>query len=157
MQAAFDAIDSDYPDTVERMKKFETALLLIAACILLFSTGSGFAQAAAPTAAPQSAPAAKPMQFFLKLIPPRRTFPSDMTEQESQLMTAHAAYWAGLFKAGKVLIIGPVMDPKGAWGMGVIEAASQAEAQQMAENDPSVKAGLNKVELSPMHVFLRKQ
>jgi len=27
----------------------------------------------------------------------------------------------------------------------------------MAENDPSVKAGLNKVELSPMHVFLRKQ
>jgi len=92
MQAAFDAIDSDYPDTVERMKKFETALLLIAACTLLFSTGSGFAQAAAPTAAPQSAPAAKPMQFFLKLIPPRTTFPSDMTEQESQLMTAHAAY-----------------------------------------------------------------
>ena len=34
---------------------------------------------------------------------------------------------------------------------------SLADAQQMADNDPSVKSGLNKVELSPMSVFLRKQ
>ena len=70
---------------------------------------------------------------------------------------AHAAYWADLFKTGKVLIIGPVSDPKGDWGMAVLEVATQAEAQQMADNDPSVKAGVNSVEVVPMRVFLRKQ
>jgi len=97
------------------------------------------------------------MQFFLKLIPPRSTFATDMTPEEGVVMTKHAAYWAELFKTGKVLIIGPVLDPKGAWGMAVLETNSLADAQQMADNDPSVKSGLNKVELSPMQVFLRKQ
>lgn len=72
-------------------------------------------------------------------------------------MTQHAAYWAELFKTGKVLLIGPVMDPKGAWGMAVLETATQDEAQQMGDNDPSVKAGINKIEISPMQVFLRKE
>jgi len=72
-------------------------------------------------------------------------------------MTRHFAYWAQQFKTGKVLIIGPVMDSKGAWGMAVLETDSLADAQQMADNDPSVKSGLNKVELSPMRVSLRKQ
>lgn len=97
------------------------------------------------------------MQFFLKLIPPRPTFATDMTPEESALMTKHAAYWAELFKTGKVLIIGPILDPKGAWGMAVLEVDSLADAQQMAENDPTVKAGINQVELAPMHVFLRKR
>ena len=97
------------------------------------------------------------MQFFLKLIPPRPTFATDMTPDEMAVMQKHAAYWAELFKTGKVLIIGPVLDPKGAWGMAVLETNSLADAQQMADNDPSVKSGLNKVELSPMQVFLRKQ
>jgi len=97
------------------------------------------------------------MQFFLKLIPPRPTFAVDMTPEEGAVMTKHAAYWAEMFKTGKVLIIGPVLDPKGAWGMAVLEADSLADAQQMANNDPSVKSGLNKVEVSPMRVFLRKQ
>ena len=97
------------------------------------------------------------MQFFLKLIPPRPTFAQDMTADEMALMQKHAAYWAEQFKTGKVLIIGPVLDAKGAWGMAVLQTASLADAQQMADNDPSVKSGLNKVELSPMQVFLRKQ
>jgi uncharacterized protein YciI len=97
------------------------------------------------------------MQFLLKLIPPRPTFATDMTPEESAVMQKHAAYWAEIFKTGKVLIIGPVLDPRGLWGMAVLETDSLADAQQMAGNDPSVKSGLNKVELSPMRVFLRKQ
>jgi len=47
------------------------------------------------------------MQFFLKLIPPRPTFATDMTPEEGAVMQKHAAYWAEMFKTGKVLIIGP--------------------------------------------------
>ena len=93
----------------------------------------------------------------MKLVPPRPTFASDMNAHEQELMQQHAAYWAEQFKTGKVLIIGPVMDPKGAWGMAVLECGNQAEAQALADNDPTVKAGLNKIEVVPMHVFLRKQ
>lgn len=71
-------------------------------------------------------------------------------------MQQHAQYWADQFKTGKVLIIGPVLDPKGAFGMAVVEC-SEAEARAMADNDPSVKAGLNKIEVLPMRVFMRKQ
>jgi uncharacterized protein YciI len=109
-----------------------------------------------PTAAPPAAPAPK-LRFFLKLVPPRPTFANDMTSDEQKLMEQHAAYWAEQFKTGSVLIIGPVLDPKGAFGMAVLETATEEEARTLAMNDPSVKAGLNKVELSPMKLFLMKK
>jgi uncharacterized protein YciI len=105
-------------------------------------------------ARPPAQPA--PPQFYLRLTPPRPTFATDMTPQEEALMEQHAAYWAEQFKTGKVLILGPVLDPKGAFGMLVVEC-TEAEARTMAEGDPTVKAGMNKIEVMPMHVFMRKK
>jgi hypothetical protein len=36
--------------------------------------------------------------------------------------------------------------------MAVLEVADEAEARQFAEDDPSVKAGMNRFELHPMRV-----
>lgn len=37
------------------------------------------------------------MNYFLcKLIPPRLSFPADMTPAERQLMQEHAVFWRGL-------------------------------------------------------------
>jgi uncharacterized protein YciI len=130
--------------------------LALAGCLLCLAAPAIAQSPASPAPTQTSPPAPAKMQFFLKLIPPRPTFATDMTPEETAVMTKHAAYWAEMFKTGKVLIIGPVLDPKGAWGMAVLETDSLADAQQMADNDPSVKSGLNKVELSPMSVFLRK-
>jgi uncharacterized protein YciI len=134
------------------VRRVLTAIFLI--CLLMsvavMPAQNGSVSASPPSATPK-------LQYFVKLIPPRPTFPADMTPQEQEIMTQHAAYWAELFKTGEVLLIGPVMDPRGAFGMAVLEVSSEAEAHEMADNDPSVKAGLNKVEVSPMHVFLRKQ
>jgi len=130
-------------------------LQLASAALLLSFAVPMLAQSATPAPMPASKPAK--MQFLLKLTPPRPTFADDMTPAEGAVMAQHAAYWAEVFKTGNVLIIGPVLDPKGAWGMAVLETDSPAQAQQLADNDPSVKSGLNKVELSPMRVFLRKQ
>jgi uncharacterized protein YciI len=139
------------------MRKILMCLQLAAVGLALCLAAPGVAQSPTTPPAQTAAPAAAKMQFFLKLIPPRPTFAQDMTPDELATMQKHAAYWAEQFKTGKVLIIGPVMDPKGAWGMAVLETDSLADAQQMADNDPSVKSGLNKVEVSPMQVFLRKQ
>jgi uncharacterized protein YciI len=140
------------------MRKILMCLQLATAGLILGLAAPVIAQSpAAPTPAQTSAPTPAKRQYFLKLIPPRPTFATDMTPEEGAVMQKHAAYWAEMFKTGKVLIIGPVLDPKGAWGMAVLETDSLADAQKMADNDPSVKSGLNKAELSPMSVFLRKQ
>jgi uncharacterized protein YciI len=108
------------------------------------------------TAKPAATPAPK-LRFLLKLVPPRTTFADDITPEEGKLMQEHADYWKAQFATGCVLIIGPVLDPKGVWGMAVLETTTEEEARTLAMNDPSVKAGLNKVELSPMKLFLMKK
>ena len=64
----------------------------------------------------------------------------------------HVRYTHEHFTAGKVLLYGPVMAPDGAFGMGVLEVADEAEARQFIEGDPTVRAGLNKFELYPTRV-----
>lgn len=90
--------------------------------------------------------------FYWKLIPPRPTFARDMTDQERALMDEHGAYCAQQFDAGKLLLYGPVMAPEGAFGVGILEVADEAEARQFGENDPSVRAGMNRFEIYPMRV-----
>ena len=60
--------------------------------------------------------------FYVKLIPPRATFPVDMTSDERAIMQQHIAYTSGLFAEGKVLIFGPVLDANDPFGMAVFEA-----------------------------------
>ena len=89
--------------------------------------------------------------FFYRLNPPRSTFPGDMTPAESKLMGEHAAYWKGLMKQGRVVAFGPVADPKGVYGIGIIRAEDRDEAISLAANDPVVLADLAfSVEVHPM-------
>jgi len=67
-------------------------------------------------------------------------------------MQEHVRYTQEQFSAGKVLIYGPVMAPAGAFGMAVFEAADEAEVRGLLENDPTVRAGLNKFEIHSMRV-----
>ncbi len=90
--------------------------------------------------------------FYLKLIPPRPTFPGDITDNERALMEEHGAYCVQQFAAGKLLAYGPVMAPDGAFGVAILEVADEAEARQFGEDDPSVRAGMNRFQLYPMRV-----
>jgi uncharacterized protein len=90
--------------------------------------------------------------YFFKLIPPRATFPQDINEDERLLMNQHSLYFDQQFAAGRVLLFGPVMAPGGAFGLAVLEVENEAEARQFGENDPSVRAGLNRFEIYPMHL-----
>jgi uncharacterized protein len=90
--------------------------------------------------------------YFFKLIPPRPTFAQDMTEKERQLMNEHGRYCFEQFAARKLLLFGPVMAKEGAFGLGILEVEDENEARNFGENDPSVRAGLNRFEISPMLV-----
>lgn len=94
----------------------------------------------------------KKQYFFVKLIPPRPTFPFDMDERERDLMMQHTQYFGKQFAEKRVLVYGPVMASTGAFGMGVLQVENEAEARSLMENDPTVVAGLNLFEIAPMHV-----
>jgi uncharacterized protein YciI len=91
--------------------------------------------------------------FFLKLIPPRPTFVTDMTEPERAAMGRHADYLGTLLKNGSGVAFGPVFDPNGVFGMGIVEAADEAAARAMTDKDPAVLAGVGRYEIFPMRLL----
>jgi uncharacterized protein YndB with AHSA1/START domain/uncharacterized protein YciI len=95
--------------------------------------------------------AAADKYFFCRLLPPRPTFAMDMNEDERAVMQAHAQYWHGLLQAGSALAFGPVGDPKGPWGLGIVRAADDATAHAIGAADPAVLSGRGfRYELLPM-------
>ncbi len=88
-------------------------------------------------------------QFLYKLIPPRSTFTQDMTEVERKVMQEHATYWKGVTDKEIAIVFGLVLDPKGPWGVGIVEVADEADARALGTNDTAIKAGLT-FEVYPM-------
>jgi uncharacterized protein len=93
--------------------------------------------------------------FVYKLVPPRPTFAMDMSETEAQLMGQHAAYWRDQMDQGHVIVFGPVMDPAGVWGLGVLDTADEDEARTLVLADPIIEADVCTFELHPMDAVLR--
>ncbi len=84
--------------------------------------------------------------FLFRLIPPRADFAQTMTPDEQRAMAEHQEYWQQLLRDGHVVVYGPVADPEGVWGMGVLRAADRAEVLAIGERDPSILAGVNTFE-----------
>jgi uncharacterized protein YciI len=80
--------------------------------------------------------------FLAKLIPPRPSFMADMTAEERQVMINHGAYLRNFVDAGTVIVMGPVLDPAGPWGLAVYEAGSEDEVRSITARDPTILSGL---------------
>lgn len=93
--------------------------------------------------------------FFLKLNPPRPSFTVDMTEAERNIMLKHVAYWATYVEEGTVIVLGPVMDPKGGYGIAVIRVDSDEQLNQLLAGDPA--NGLNTYEVYPMRAVTKQK
>jgi uncharacterized protein YciI len=85
--------------------------------------------------------------FLYKLIPPRPTFDKDMSETEKAIMGRHIAYWQRLAERGTAIVFGPVSDPAGAWGLGVVEADTNEQVRALGDADPAVISGLARFEV----------
>jgi uncharacterized protein YciI len=75
-----------------------------------------------------------------------------MSDDERRLMQEHARHTREHFDAGRVLVYGPVLAPDATFGMAVLEVADEADARKIMDDDPSVRAGLNRYEVHPMRV-----
>jgi hypothetical protein len=83
------------------------------------------------------------MAYFLsKLIPPRATFLADMSEKERAAMIAHQDYWLPQVNAGLVLVMGPVVDPAGPYGVMISNVPSLKMLQDWQAADPVSVSGL---------------
>jgi hypothetical protein len=91
--------------------------------------------------------------FFCKLVPPRPTFPTDLSPAEADVMMRHARYWQGMIdrKAAQVFALGLVLDPAGAFGIIVIEVADESAARALTASDPAITSGIGmRYEIHPM-------
>ena len=92
--------------------------------------------------------------FFLKLNPPRPSFTMDMTDEEKKIMQSHVEYWRILLNKGIAIAYGPVFDPKGGYGVGIISVDNDEQLENLMKNDPA--NGLNHYEFYPMRAVYKQ-
>lgn len=77
----------------------------------------------------------------------------DMSEQERNIMVQHVEYWKQYVEDGSVIVLGPVMDPKGGYGVSVVRVDDEEKLKHMIDNDPA--NGLNSYECYPMRAVTK--
>jgi uncharacterized protein len=89
--------------------------------------------------------------FFCRLIPPRPSFATEMSEDEAGLMRQHAVYWQSAMDAGHAVVFGLVADPKGPYGIGVAQFERREQIETFTSNDPVIRAAVGfSYEIFPM-------
>jgi uncharacterized protein YciI len=112
--------------------------------IALFS-GGAFAQPAATG------------QFLLRLEPTRTGFTlQNMSAEETRLATQHAKYLKSLLDSGKLSLAAQVFDPKGLWGIVIVNAPDRETARALLDGDPGVKGNMFRGEAIPLRVVFLK-
>ena len=94
--------------------------------------------------------------FFYRLNPPRPDFHLNQSETERRIMSQHTQYWIALTEKGNTIVYGPVFDPKGVFGMGIIEVDNAEQADTIGKEDPAVSSKLCTCELIPMQVGMMR-
>jgi uncharacterized protein YndB with AHSA1/START domain len=89
--------------------------------------------------------------FVFRLVPPRPDFAFTLTDDERATMTDHLGYWSRLTERGNVVAFGPVADPQGSYGIGIVLAEDIAAAEQFRDGDPAMKSPHGfRTEIAPM-------
>lgn len=90
--------------------------------------------------------------FALKLLPSRADFAQTMNDEERAIMTQHITYWKEYMRKDVAIVFGPVLDPAGTYGLGIVLVDDEAQLQEIISNDPAVT--INKYEYYPMLAIL---
>jgi uncharacterized protein YndB with AHSA1/START domain len=96
-------------------------------------------------------PKAESAVFVNRLIHARPTFPMDMSAEERAIMGRHAAYWAPLVEDGTVIVLGPVGDAAGVYGLGIVRTNDAHANAAFLAGDPAITANIGfRYETAPM-------
>ena len=96
-------------------------------------------------------------QFLLRIEPTRPDFTlQNMTAEESRIAMQHAQYLMSLLDSGKLSLAAQVFDPKGIWGIVIVNAPDRETARTILDADPMVKANMFRGEVLPLRVVVEK-
>ena len=74
---------------------------------------------------------------------------ADATPEKAKIQEGHMAHLTAMWKAGKLVLAGPLADD-GDWrGVLIYRTKTREEAQQLANDDPAVKSGRLVVTMHP--------
>jgi uncharacterized protein YndB with AHSA1/START domain/uncharacterized protein YciI len=92
------------------------------------------------------------MYFFARLEGTRPGWPENMTPEEERIMGEHFAYLQKLVAKKKVIAAGPVFEP--VFGLVILRVASEQEAREIMDHEPSIVQGVMTYKLAPMRLPL---
>jgi uncharacterized protein YciI len=96
-------------------------------------------------------------QFLLRIEPTRAGFTlQNMTPEEARLASQHVQYLNSLLESGKMTLAAQVFDPKGLWGIVIVNAPDRDTARALLDADPMVKANMFRGEAVPVRILLQK-
>jgi uncharacterized protein YciI len=96
-------------------------------------------------------------QFLLRTEPVRKDFTLlNMTEEERSVIEGHVAYLTRLLGEGKLTFAGQAFDPKGLFGIIVVNAPDTDSASALLNGDPGVKAKLFRGEVIPFRTVFQR-
>ena len=87
-------------------------------------------------------PGSESQFYFCRLVPPRPTFAMDMNDSERKAMTEHVGYWSQLMAQDIAIVFGPVADPAGPWGLGIVRVRDAAQLSEVLDGDPAIRANI---------------
>lgn len=118
---------------------FRCVLIILLACVL-----------AAPGLAAELPPNMTTYYFGILMKGPK--WSADETPERAAIQEGHMAHIQSMWKAGKLVLAGPLADD-GDWrGVLIYRTKSLDEAQRLANDDPAVKAGRLTVTMHPWMV-----
>ncbi|NHK32914.1 MAG: hypothetical protein FK730_16320 [Asgard group archaeon] len=96
--------------------------------------------------------------FFGMIKPLREDFMINYTKEDELIMSKHFEYLKDLIAEKKLVIAGPILNEKKPTGIFIFECDTIEEAQELINNDPSMKAGIQKlVMLEPFRLSLHRK
>ena len=100
----------------------------------------------------------KKIQHFYGVIKSyRKDFIINPKEEENKLMEDHFQYLKLLLKKKKLFLAGPTLIPEDPFGIVIFETETADEARRLLEDDPSIKAGIQKIaDFRPIRLSLTK-
>ena len=100
----------------------------------------------------------KKNSFYAIIKPYRQDFITNPKEEEDKIMGDHFRYLKKLLEQNKLFFAGPTLIPEEPFGVIILQTGTEEEAKKLLENDPSVKAGIQKIaDLRPIRLSLTRE
>ena len=95
------------------------------------------------------------MQFAYVVQPAfDRAFLARATQDERAVVQEHGGWLQARYAEGRVVFAGRCYD--GPFGLVVLDAGNEEQARQLMEQDPSIRAGVQRADLYPFTTFLAR-